>query len=471
MTIEELLKKDLSAGLAEIRSQAKNRADILNDVKEYEENDRTIRPDQVGNIQQDKIVGEGAARKLIPSIKTPVGFNHKIVVTSTAFEVGKPVSLIPSVENELFEALIDIWKENRLDDKLQQCKTTQKIETECAIQFFIRDIPESGKAAAKNSINPVKEIRSTIFDSSKGTMYPYIDPTGDMVAFGWDFISKDEEGKDINNTWIWDASNVFKIDDVGDVSIKDTVSHGFDRIPIVYMSQKHPEWFIVEGLIDRYEVSLSKLGASNDYSGYPILKTYGDVKVLPGRNEDGKTLNFPMRYDEDAGKFVNGNAEFLTNANAVESVKYEMEKAEELIYSISQTPNISFEKMKSIGAVSGVALELMFLDPMIKALMNEGQNRTIVERIIKIIIGGITKTLKVALTGQVAELKVEVKFNSLLPKDLQNLVTTISGAVTAGVMSKKTGVETLGVVENVQEELDLIKQDAPAVTPIVPASA
>lgn len=468
MTIEELLKQDLAKGLAEVRSQQKNRADILNDVKEYAENDRTIRQEQVGNVQKDKIVGEGSERKLIPSIKTPVGFNKKIVITATAFEFGKPVTLIPTIENDLFEALINIWKQNRLDDKLQQAKTTQKVETECAIQFFIRDIPESGKAAAKNSINPVKEIRSTIFDSSKGTMYPYIDATGDMVAFGWDFVSKDEEGKDVNNTWIWDPTNVIKIDDVGTLSIKSTDPHGFDRIPIVYMSQEHPEWFIVEGLIDRYEVSLSKLGASNDYSGYPILKTYGDVKVLPGRNEDGKTLNFPMRYDEDAGKFVNGNAEFLTNENAVESVKYEMEKAEELIYSISQTPNISFEKMRSIGAVSGIALELMFLDPMIKALMNEGQNRTIVERMCNIIIGGITKTLKVALTSQIADLQIEVKFNSLLPKDLQNLVTIVASAVGAGVMSKKTGVETIGVVENVQDELDLIKADTPAVVPVVP---
>lgn len=468
MTIEELLKNDLAAGLAEVRSQSKNRADILNDVKEYEYNDRTIRDEQVGKVQIDKIVGEGESRRLVKSIKTPVGFNHKIVITSTAFEVGKPVTLIPSIENELFVSMLDIWKKNRIDDKLQQLKTTQKIETECAIQFFIRDIPESGKAAAKNSINQVKEIRSTIYDSSKGTMYPYIDPTGDMIAFGWDFVSKDEEGKDINNTWIWDTDKVYKIDDVGDISIKSTEPHGFDRIPIVYVSQKHPEWYIVEGLIDRYEVALSKLGASNDYSGYPILKTFGDVVVLPGRNEDGKTLNFPMTYDEDAQKFVNGDAEFLTNANAVDSVKYEMEKAEELIYSISQTPNISFEKMRSIGAVSGIALELMFLDPMIKALMNEGQNRTIVERICNIIIGGITKTLKVALSSQLADLQIDVKFNSLLPKDLENLVNIVSSAVGAGVMSKKTGVETIGAVENIQEELDLIKSDAPTVTPIEP---
>ena len=469
MTVKDLLAQGIPKALETLKSQGKDPAEIVNNVNEFEDNDRSIRPTQVNQVQKDKVVGEGESAKTVKSIKTPVSMQNRIVVTSCAFEVGKPPTLVPNEPNELFNTLLSVWDENRIDDKLQQLKKIQKVETEAAIQFFIRDTAGVPKVTASATANPNKDLRSIILSSKEGKMYPYLDATRDMTAFTWEFDTTDDTGKVVKNTWIWDSLTVTKIDDVGTLSVKSTETHGFDRIPIVYMSQDHPEWYIVEELIDRFEVALSKLGASNDYSGYPILKTYGQMVSLPGRNDDGKTLNFPQTFDEETQKWVNGDADFLTNANAVDSVKYEMEKIEELVNSISQTPNLSFEKMKSIGAVSGVALELMFMDPIIKALMNEGQNRTIVERMVNIMISGIVNVLVVSMKSQAQELRVKVKFNSFLPKDLQTLVTVLSEAVGAGIMSKETGVKQLGIVKDVDVELAAIKADTPTVTPKIPA--
>jgi len=464
LTIQEIVKgSELDKAIAKLTSQGKNHSDIANYVKEYSELDRKIRPTQVGNVQQDKTIGSGDKQRLVKSIRSPVNYAKKIVTTSAAFEVGEPVTLTPSDDNDLFKELIRLWKSNRMDDKLQKAKTVQKTETECAIHFFIREASSGTKVTQPSGKTAAKDIRSNVLTLKEGLMFPYFDATNDMKAFTWQFVTKNSEGKDINNTWIFDELNVYKISNAsGTVTLDSTDPHGFDRIPIVYMQQQYPEWFDVELLIDRYEVALSKLGVSNDYSGHPILLTYGDLNILPEMNDDGKTINFPIKFkDEDVNKPYNGDAKFLTNDNAPEAVKLEMETIRELIFSMTQTPDISFEKMKSIGAISGVALKLMFLDPIIKAKMNEGQNRTIVERIINILISGITGVVNVKSKTQTNDLVIDIKFNSILPVDLeQNSQIALNGSSSKS-MSMDTRIKLLGLVSDIDAEKAEIEKENP----------
>ncbi len=53
-------------------------------------------------------------------------------------------------------------------------------------------------------------------------------------------------------------------------------------------------------------------------------------------------------------------------AQAPESVKLEIETLLRMIYTITQTPDIAFDSVKGIGAVSGVALKLLFMDAHLK---------------------------------------------------------------------------------------------------------
>lgn len=469
VTIQEIVKSDVEKAIAKLTSQAKDRSKIADYVKEYKELDRTIRDTQVGNVQKDKTIGTGSNQRIVKSIRSPVNYAKKIVTTSCAFEVGEPVTLTPSENNDLFKELLRLWKSNRMDDKLQKSKTTQKTETECAIHFFIRKETGNTKVTQAAGANDKIDIRSNVLTSKEGVMAPYFDATNDLMAFTWQFTTKDSEGKEINNTWIFDTTNVYKISNTsGKAALDTTDPHGFDRIPIVYMQQEYPEWYDVELLIDRYEVALSKLGVSNDYSGHPILLTYGDLNILPEMNDDGKTINFPITFkDDDVTKPYNGDAKFLTNDNAPEAVKLEMETIRELIFSMTQTPDISFEKMKSIGAISGIALKLMFLDPIIKAKMNEGQNRTIIERIINILISGITGVINVGSKTQTTDLIVDITFNSILPIDLVEKSTIVANGASSKSMSTKTRVEFLDFVSDIDAEVAAIEKEN-AVAEVVP---
>lgn len=463
--LELLLKIDVQKAVKTLTTSSKDIAVIDDYIKEFKKKDRTIRQSQVGNIQKDKPIGKGEKSKLVKAIRSVATYQKKIVTTACAFEVGAPVTLIPNKQNLLSDEILLLWEENRIDAKILMAKTIQKSQTECAFHFYMAKTTNlEGKE--------VNTIKVKLLTNEEGRMSPYFDISGDMAGFTWSFSSKNLEGKEVNNIWVFTNKLCYKCDNSvgGKLSVMEDLPHGFDKIPIVYLSQEVPEWDDVEALIDRYETGLSKLGASNDYSGYPLLKLYGTVTNMPDRNEDGKTLNFPMKeVDNESGKTIHGDAEFLTNNNAPESVKLEMETLENLIYSLSSTPNLSFDNLKgSVGNISGVAIKLLFLDSIIKASMNEGENRTMIQRIVKLFISGIVNTTNTSLSSIVKDTIIKVQFNSILPDDLQTAVTVVSAAKNAGIMSVKTAVGYIGMNTDLVEEMTLIKSDSVVIDPTVP---
>lgn len=465
--IIELIKTNPAQAIASIELQNPKKPEkIVEYRKEYFDHDRELRETQVGVIQKDKTIG---SNKIVKEVRVPINFAKKIVTTAAAFEVGKPVTLIPSDDNNLSKLIKQIWKVNRIDSLIQKLVTLKKKETQGAVQFYINDLQPTSlfnRIVVKLGLKAqAKEIKTMLLENEKGLMYPYFDGSGNMILFMWkyDTVAGD---KTIKNVKIWDAENMYFFSDAdGELSAVEGYpkAHGFDRIPIVYVSQDEPEWFDVREMIDRLETCISKLGSSNDRIAYPLLKTFGQIKDMPDKDDTGKVLNFPMIKDSD-GKYHHGDASFLESDGAGASQKLELEKLEEYIFSISQTPNLSFDNVKSLGDVSGVALKLMFLDAFIKSSMNEGDNRTMIERMINIIISGIVKTTNTRLSGDASSMYYEVQFNSIIPDDLKEAVDIVSSAVGAGVMSKKTGVEYLGMNENTDEELELIKGDEVVIT-------
>jgi len=471
--MEELLKLILSdpkSAIAKIKLKTKDPVKITAYRKELKEFDRTQRETQVGKIQKDKNIGTGEKAKLVRAVRIPINFAKKIANTSTSFEVGKPVTLIPSVENDLTKLLSLIWKTNRIDAAIQKLVYLKKTETQGALNFYISDIKQDGlfnKILATLGLKAAKEIKTKVLDNTKGTMTPYFDDNGDMVLFMWEYQTQSLDNKTINNVQIWDAKTSYIINDAdGTMKGISNIGHGFDRIPIVYVNQDEPEWYDVKELIDRFEVAISKGGGANDRTAHPILATYGEILSLPDKDDDGKVINLAMKKDED-GKYVHGDAKFIESSGGNESHKNELELIWKLIFSISQTPDLSFDNLKSLGNVSGVALKLMFLDAMIKAMSNEGENRTMIERTINILVSGVVTTTNISLKKQSEDLYYDIIFNSILPDDLQTASTIITSLKEAGLLSTETSIKMLNMVENPTDELEKIKAETTQPTPSV----
>jgi SPP1 family phage portal protein len=465
--VEIKIKKDLDFNniLKTLSNEKKDREVIESYRNEFKELDREQRDTQIGKIQKDKFIGTNGNKKKVSAVRVPVAFANKIVNTSVGFEFGKPVTLTPSEENKLSEQLLLDWKNCRVDHKLQLAKVAQKQETQSALLFYFKDLQPGTFINKLIGANSKRNVRCRVLDFDSGEFYPYFDETGDMVYFIHIFKKKslDDMGiqeKHTNHVWIYDTEKVHKLVQTGtkwDLEASD--NHGFKKIPVVYMSQDKPEHYLVQDAIDRIEVAVSKLGASNDYSGHPILFIEGEVMGLPDKNADGKAMKTKVEY-EDGKKVSGGDAKFLTHDNAPDSVKLEIEKLEDYIYSMTSTPNISFSNLKSVGNVSGKALELMFLDTKLKKLLNEGQNRTDVERCINVLISGIITTTKASYSSLAEKLVFDIEFGEVLPNSFDELVQTVAQAVESGIMSKEKAVELLGVADDLEEELSKINSSS-----------
>lgn len=124
---------------------------------------------------------------------------------------------------------------------------------------------------------------------------------------------------------------------------------------------------------------------------------------------------------------------------------------------MTSTPDISFESLKGIGNLSGIAIKLMFLDAIIKAKMNEGENRTIIERINNVLISGTVTTVNTKLAKLVDDTFINVQFNSIIPDDLKDSVETLARAVEGKFMSRKKAVEVINMADDYDSEMEQIE--------------
>jgi len=451
--IIELLKGDDPAAAVAILTENSKDQDTIEELREeYHENKRESRDAQIGKIQVDKSVGPEGNKKSVPAVKVPIPFQQKIVNTATAFEVGEPITLTANEDNALADEVIRLWRANRMDTMMQQVIALQKSETQCAVQFYIKELKPTNWLNRMFGVNEKKDIKAKVLDNKTGRMTPYYDAFGDMKFFTWEFTVLDENAKAQKQVFVYDEENLYHLIDDGGFTLDSTKKHGFGKIPIVYFEQDKAEWMACAEMMDRLELSLSKLSASNDYAGHPILLLYGTVTGAPDKNEDGKSFRIPMKKDKD-GKWNHGKVEFATYDQAPKAIKLELQYLEKFIYSLTSTPDLSLENLKGIGNISGVAIRLMFLDAIIKAKLNEGKNRNGIERIINIFLAGTITTTGTSLKEASKNTYFTIKFNSILPDDLKSTVDTLAAAVGGGFMSVKTAVEQLDVAEDAEDEL------------------
>jgi SPP1 family phage portal protein len=180
-----------------------------------------------------------------------------------------------------------------------------------------------------------------------------------MIAFSREFTRKDNAGvkftyfetytEQLHQMWIttnnqWEVVEGYpKVNTIG-------------KIPVIYGRQPAVEWEDVQGLIERLEKLLSNFADTNDYHASPKIFTTGTIVGFAKKGEAGAIIE----GEEGA------TAEYLAWQNAPESVKLEIETLLRMIYTITQTPDISFEAVKGLGAISGIALKLLFLDAHLK---------------------------------------------------------------------------------------------------------
>ena len=431
--------------------------------------DRRKRPDK--KVKVDKPEDNGTTvnvtagaeteenTRIEPVARIALAIQKLIVNRAVAFTFGNPVGLNAEPEEDTPEEdVLNAVKRVLFDTKSRTLnrKIARAIfsSTEAAERWYPVEKPNSNYG-----FDSKYKLRVAIFSPLKGDkLYPYFDETGDMVAFSREFVVKDNAGvkytffetytadahymwRTANNTWEV-AEGYPKVNIIG-------------KIPIVYGRQPQVEWEDVQGLIDRLEKLLSNFADTNDYHASPKIVVKGTVLGFAKKGESGGILELE---GDDA------DAKYLSWQHAPESVKLEIETLLRMIYTITQTPDISFEAVKGIGAISGVALKLLFMDAHLKVQDKMEIFDDYLQRRLSIVQGflGVMNTKDAGFKAACESLTIEPEITPYTIEDEREKVEVISMAVSAGLASKKTGVNQLAWVEDTEAEYELIQEEATA---------
>lgn len=304
--------------------------------------------------------GTAAPVRIEPVARVALAIQKLIVNRAVSFIFGNPVEYSASPENERQKAVYHAL--DRVMYDIKERSFNRKIArtlfscTEVAEYWYPVEKPNNTYGFPSQY-----KLRCSIFSPLNGdALYPYFDETGDMIAFSREFALKSSDGKDVKYFETYtDQEHILWEQGASGYEVVEGYprNNEIGKIPVIYGAQKQVEWADVQNLIDRLEKLLSNFADTNDYHASPKIVVKGELLGFAKKGESGAILQLE---GDDA------RAEYLSWANAPESVKLEITTLLNMIYTITQTPDISFESVKGIGAISGIALKLLFMDAHLK---------------------------------------------------------------------------------------------------------
>lgn len=350
----------------------------------------------------------------------------------------KAQSLYKEVINVLQENKIDYF-DKRLARNLFRCQ-------ECAELWYI--IPkEDGN----------NEIRVMLLSPLNGDiLYPHFDDYNRMDGFARKYVLRNELGETTMHFDVYTSTLLYRYkNDGASIVLLDVKPHGFEKIPVIYYRQEETEWNTVQPVIERLEELLSNWGDVNDYFGAPTYFFKGKMKGFAEKGEVGRIYQ---------GDGEGADMKVVSWNSAPESMRQEMANLTNIIFSYSQTPDISFENMKTLGNnTSGAAIRLMFTDPHLKAETKEELFGEMFTRRFNVVKNGVAASITATPQRIVDDLKITPEFTPYIPKNelemLQLINLSTQGKAT---MSQMDGVHLNPLVSNPEQTIKQLKEDESA---------
>jgi len=468
MEIEEL-KKLLSKPSELVAKVQAKEVDLKSDVayKEYEPETHKVmlaahRPDKkvwkpTGVLKADGTPELAQGTEYVNRIPLAL---QKLIVGRAASFTATPVELLAKTETTEQETLLAMeektWEDNKLNYKTRTIAKCMMSEKEC-VELWNMEEAEPGYWGSLGNPQSILRMRVTILKPSEGnTFYPVFNNFGNMTAFGRGYKIK-TEGKETEHLDLYTADFTYQFvsQDSGWVLEKQETNI-FGKIPIIYYYQPRSEWADVEWAIERLEKLLSNFADTNDYFASPKVKVKGKVTGFASKGESGQIFELTDGAEMD----------YLTWNQAPEAIKLEIETLFDIIYTVTQTPNITFKEMKGVGNLSGIAIKLMFMDAHGKAKDKQDDYfGECIQRRVNLIKAGMAK---VNITLQAAtNLTITPKFELFMPeneleqleidgKKIENLSASLPGTdlidLETAVMEHPYVKEPKTVLKNVKEE-------------------
>ncbi len=428
--------------------------------------DKEYRPDKrikVPSGTKDPVTGKeiyknkevGVVRIALPAQKSivnlTVGFLLMNPVTYKATAHGVDVKTLSNKQQRLFDAINHVYHDNKM--RYFDKRLVRTVCSECeAAELWYMPTDNDGRLRG--------EIRVQLLSPSHGDkLYPHFNDFHIMDGFARQYYTFDELGTSQLHFDVYTDRFCYQyVNGESGWKLKAAAAHGFTKVPVVYYRQDRAEWEDVQWAIDRLETCISNWGDTNDYFGSPKYFVKGRLEGFAEKGEQGAV-------------FVGGEntqMNVLSWNSSPESVKGEIAYLFNIIYSFTQTADISFENMKSLGNnTSGAAIRLMFTAPYMKADLKTEMYGEMFTRRSNIVANAICNTgayekgIDVAVAD---DMDFEPVFKPYLPKndtELLQLITQSNGGMQSTSLRRSIELNPLNDdPDKVQNEIKQEQEEA-----------
>ena len=344
-------------------------------------------------------------------------------------------------DDEAFKLFTDYLDTTFFNSKIRQCKRLAGAETISALVTHFRQDDEN---PAKMQTDVVVVARSTgykiryLFDQYKRLM---------VFAYGY----KLKEGKrDVEHWEILTPKMNYECKKMPIGWEVNAIPNPTGKINAILFIQPK-SWDGAEQRIKRDEMLDSKIGDNNNYYADPIAAATADVIAsLPEVDKPGRLIQMPSSQSQ---------FKYIEPPQDSASRRDEKENLNKTILFDTFTPDFSFENMKGLGTLSGVAIRNAMILGYIKRANRLEVYEEMITRFLHLTLKVLTQLYPEKLT-LIEKLKVSFEFQDPFPEDATKNWTGIAALYNGGVCSLETAVTMLALTNAPEEEIQRLQEAA-----------
>lgn len=371
------------------------------------------------------------------SVKLPRARQEYINEVELFFLLGNPITWKKkSGDDDAYTLFLEFMEEQFYHDNLCELKRLAGAETESAKLYHITQ--EGG----------IPRIKSVILARSTGyKLRPLFDQYGNMLAFAYGYKLK-ENGKTVQHWDIETADFLFYCSKKAIGWEVKTYPNPTGKINVIY-AQQRKAWHGVQQRIDREEDLDSKVGDANNYTADPIAKASADViQGLVDPETTGKVIQLTGS---------NSVFEYVQPPQASESRESERKNLKDSILFDTYTPDLSYENLKGLGSLSGVAIKNAMAIGYIKRKRNIGYYKQLIRRDYNVMVE-ILCFLHPEKAEAFREMKVDFEFSEPFDSDGGEQQKRIIDLYAAGLVSLEEAVRQVAISEDPDAEIQRLKE-------------
>lgn len=342
-------------------------------------------------------------------------------------------------DDDAYALFTDYLKDTFFNAKIRQCKRLAGAETMSAL---VTHFHQNADGTMGTDVFVV--ARSTgyrikyLFDQYKNLIafaYGYKLYEGNRNVLHWDILTAEATFECTKKSFGWEVNKI---------------ENPTKKInAILFMQPK--AWDGAEQRLRRDEMLDSKVADTNNYYADPIAAATADVIAsLPEVDKPGRLIQMPSK--ESQFKYIDPPQDAATRRD-------EKDNLNSTILFDTFTPDFSFENMKGLGTLSGVAIRNAMILGYIKRANRMEVYEEMVTRFLHVTLE-VLKYIYPDKRAQIEKLKISFEFSDPFPEDStknwQGIVTLYNG----GVLSLETAVTMLALTDAPQEEIERIQQAA-----------